>query len=227
MKTLWEALQEGFGRGALQAKKKGDDYFVHQSRDIGLCQELFTRQAIVFSMEYYKGDAEALKALDTVGSVMHAIYAESLNDQMGGLGLFRTLYDELGRQSAAKASRWQRLKWRLGFGRPPAAPAEVYNVFCRFFVQIFFSYMFSLPELALGLLQSRPEEVDLVTMKGTLAMVADKVGRDRLFKGFTALGKWPTNINQQAYYKLTEDWLALIKADQERREKESDEHPVK
>jgi hypothetical protein len=209
-KRLRVALREGFGRGVAQVKTKGDQ-FIDPRRDVGLVQELLRREATHCTQSYFQNMctteeeyAPYEEVLDTIVEMGHVIFMESLNDNKAGISNFGALYEYLDK-----------------FGE---AGWHVYSIFCMFFMQTFFCYMFATEDMANGLIADKgPDAPEYVAVLNLLAQVKDDVKRLDLFEALEKKMAWPTNINKRPFMRLTEDWVALIGEDQERRRKEHGE----
>jgi hypothetical protein len=157
---------------------------------------MFTRQALVNLQEQYKESPEKLEALDTIGSMVTVLQVEALQEQMAAVSNFNKLYQYIS-------------------GSPERR--EVYAAFCMMFVQTFFCYMFATPALALGLVawdtKRAQEFLGVINM---LAMMPEEL-KEPTFRHLRQCYRWPTNVDVGPFLQENEDWLALIKADQEAR----------
>ena len=156
---------------------------------------MFVRQTVTILQGWYKSDEE-IEALDTITSMFTVLYAESLQEQKAAVSNFRKLYEYM-RESPVRIA--------------------VYGDFCAMFVQVFFCYLFSLPEIALGLVpwDSR-RMVDYVGMTALLASLPEE-DKHKMFCTFQQSHAWPTNVDIGPYLAENEDWLRLIEEDQQRR----------
>ncbi len=157
---------------------------------------MFVRQAVVNLQAQYEQSPPRLEALDTIAQMFVVLQVEALQEQTAAVSNFGKLY---------------------GYIRIDPLRQEVYTAFCMMFVQTFFCYMFATPALALGLVPwDTSRAADYLGLINLLAMMpeADKA---KAFEGFQRAHQWPSNVDIGLFLKENQDWLALIKADQQAR----------
>jgi hypothetical protein len=193
---LKEALARGFARGTELFGRKGQDQFQNPLRDVGKCAEMFVRQAVVNLQAQYRESPERLEALDTIAQMFVVLQIEALQEQSAAVGNFNKLY---------------------GYIKESPLRQEVYTAFCMLFVQTFFCYMFATPALALGLVPwDTSRAADYLGLVNLLAMMPEE-DKARAFEGFQRAHQWPSNVDIGMFLKENQDWLALIRADQQAR----------
>jgi len=166
---------------------------------------MFTRQAVINLQARYENSPEHLEALDTIAQMFVVLQVEALQEQAAAISNFNKLYEYLGQSQAG---------------------AEVYRDFCMMFVQTFWCYMFATPALAAGLVPwdtSRAQ--DYLGLINLLAGLPEK-DKARMFEAFLKLHTWPSSVDVGLFLRENQDWLALIKADQEARKRASEPPPA-
>jgi len=162
-------------------------------RDIGHCMALLSKEALTAAAVVYQDDHEALVALNTVALTLEEIWKRSLQDNLLGLCLFRDLYTRIR--------------------EIPKGP-EAYATFCACFVQSYFSYLFAVQKMAIGLEESFGTSTqEFVGMMEILATLPESL-RKAVIKEFAEQGMWPSNISYAQLLRRLDDFIELVKRDQ-------------
>ena len=165
-------------------------------RDIGHCMALLSKEALTAAACVHQDDPEALVALNTVALTLEEIWKRSLQDNLQGLCLFRQLYDRI---------------------RELKKGPEAYATFCACFVQTYFAYLFSVQKMAIGLDDTFGTSTQEFTGIMEVVSVLPEEMRKRVVKEFSEQGMWPSNIAYGQLLRRLDDFIDVVKKDQEAR----------
>jgi hypothetical protein len=203
MSELHEILEKRLGKGGMMLRKRGsNDPFLNPARDLGHCWRPVFKQAVVSTQRFYSetNDEKAVEILDMASHMFIRIYAESYQNNLTGLQLFGQLYD--GLQEYGEKG------------------AEVYGFLCSNVVQTLMCWLFTVPEMGIGLPENIGERTD--EYSGILNVV-NSLSPDLRKKVLSELeenGVFPRKIDYGPLLRDLDNYLEVIKRDQERRYKE-------
>jgi hypothetical protein len=203
MSDLHKILEKKMGRGAIMGRKKGSqDPFSNPARDLGHCWRPIFKQAVVAAQRPYIAaeDKEAIECLDMISHMFIRIYADSYQNNLQGLQLFQQMYDAV--QEYGDKGK------------------EVYGVFSAAVVQTLMCFLFTVPEMAIGLPDTIGERTDeytgILNVLSSLKPETQKV----VLKELDSNGLWPRLIDYGPLLREMDNYVEVIKADQERRYQE-------
>ena len=162
-------------------------------RDIGHCMALLSKEALTAAAVVHQDDPEALVALNTVALTLEEVWKRSLQDNLLGLCLFRQLYDRI---------------------RELHKGPEAYATFCACFVQTYFSYLFTVQKMAIGLEEGFGTNIQEFTGIMEIMATLPENLRKPVIKEFAEQGTWPSNISYGHLLRRLDDFIELVKRDQ-------------
>jgi hypothetical protein len=200
MSELHEILQKRMGGGAIAGRKRGsNDPFSCPERDLGHAWRPIFKQAVVATQKKYveREDEKAIECLDMISHMFIRLYGETYQNNLTGLALFKQLYE--GVQEYGDTGK------------------EVYGEFCASVVQTLMCYLFTVPEMAVGLPDTLGEKTDEFT--GILNVVASLTPETRktVLSELESNGVWPRLVDYGPLLRDLDNYLEVIKADQQRR----------
>jgi hypothetical protein len=196
-KNLVKDINEGLGKGVSQVKRKGAANFYDERRDLGNALPLLFNDAFASTRAVYHGKEE-VEVLDAFSMGVKMLYKRCSSGDLLGVALFRDLYTHFQ-------------KYENG--------GEVYATFCAFFFQATVCYMFSTSEIASGLDEFDVTMFDAYDMNKSLTLLGllDDDTRAAATRQLSERGHWPTTVDYSKLLRRLDDFIELIKADQERR----------
>jgi hypothetical protein len=195
--VLDKLLERNCGRGMVIGRKKGsNDPFAAWHRDLGNCLHLILGEAVACCEAQFAGKKDELETLDTITKMLLLIYTDARGDRKKGLVQFRHLYEYIDNRGDS--------------GK------EVYNTFSTYIVQTIFCYLFTCQEMAIGLPQTLDVEVFDFTATLNILSVLDDDTRVTVLEQLKGRGHWPTNVDYSMLLQRMDDYLEVIRKDQER-----------
>lgn len=200
MSELHQILEKRLGKGAIVGRKQNsNDPFSNPERDLGHCWRPIFKQAVVATQKKYveREDEKAVECLDMISHMFIRLYAEAYQNNLTGLQLFKQLYE--GVQDYGDTGN------------------EVYGEFCGYVVQTLMCYLFTVPEMAIGLPDTIGEKTDEYT--GILNVVASLTPETRktVLCELESNGVWPRLVDYGPLLRDLDNYLDVIKKDQARR----------
>jgi hypothetical protein len=172
-------------------------------RDIGHCLGFLMKESLTAATEIcYPEDAEGRLALDTIGQFVAKIWNESLQDNLGGLNQFRSLYKRLD---------------EIPKGR------EAYTAWTHYFFQSYICYLFTVSKMKNGLregwLDENAEYNSMLTILGSL----DDDLKAKVIKQLKDRGVWPSNLSYSKLLRRLDNFVNVVIEGQELRLREQEE----
>lgn len=201
LKNLQKQME--VGTSGLQVKSpRPQEQFVNINRDVGLIRPQLMASACANTQLLLETDEE-LEVLDTVVCCLEKLYADGLEKQEN-IQQFHRMYNAL--HEAYGETGWR-----------------VYALFCCLFMQAVYCYMFATAANASGLLATNQETLDTYAQQLSFLSDIDPEIRGQLFSNLRELGAWPPGILPRKFSGQLEDFLDVIRKDQEKRRHAADD----
>jgi len=204
MSELHQILSKRMGGGGMAGRKKGtNDPFANPERDLGHCWGLIFKQSIIVAERQYAGNAQALRCLDMIANMLILTYKEAYTSRLEGLQLMPQMYKEL-----------------LEYG---SLGRDVYGVFSGAVVQTLMCYLFTVPEMGIGLPPEIGERVDEYNGILTILSSLKDSTRKKVLAELDENGMWPRCVDYGPLLREMDNYAEVIRKDQDRRLAELEE----
>jgi len=199
---MYEEVRKVADTRSMLAGRVGDTPWTTFERDLAHCWPLIFGEATALTQEIMKaqyGDeelySEAMRHLDTYSKFYIHVYADALVDRKEGIGAFGQLYKYIREEGELAQA--------------------VYSTFTASIGQSIPSYLFTAQAMALSIPRAIDQTAfDLTAMTSIMHSLSDSTRR-LVMKELAEQGEWPTNISYSGILKRTEDYMAMIKKEQE------------